>query len=653
MKKKVLLFPFLLGLTGCQWFAPTPNPTPIEEDTNPKSVVISVANNPLMINAGSSLQLTAKVNPEKADQSVVWSTSNTECGTISESGLFTALADGRATITAASAKNSEIKDTYQLAVNEKFKYNKVENYQDDWSGQYLIVGGTRLFNSNSIEDYKDVSSSGSHDIDIFENEINHQNSFEGFYSQYEFTVEKISTGYSIKSSSNLYIGSESNNKMSISETKAYSHDLSSNISFDYTNAICGNMELAYNKSSKTFEYIDIANTSSNYCAVEFYKRLDKYAPPVNTDTIKLNSYTFSLNGSYQTGNYELVYRSPYTYGAYRMADYYGNMGILYDHLLEGDNSLRGALWNEDAINGIYSLEITYESYYGIKVSYGNTMSCLTSETLPSHVVSDTETVIIKRRAPYFKIETNGSDAYIESINIVVDNDWDEKAKNIAEVTTGKRIEPTVFNGALMDGVSQVTMPTKIDVKGSTYTVLETKTYTYYSWDYVSDHYDRLDLSKVAMTDPVDVANYYIAFREIPANYGYKGDFDGDIWTVSQARSIFHSDARQISSYTRTDGYAQSVGWRKHSGSYPLYYEFDIDVDGNYSSSRGVGRVVMWVDGFNDYGQYPVATLTDDHYCTFQEYLNCGQWGQRFDAQLEKTGTRVNRDWKKLETITLV
>jgi len=72
------------------------------------------------------------------------------------------------------------------------------------------------------------------------------------------------------------------------------------------------------------------------------------------------------------------------------------------------------------------------------------------------------------------------------------------------------------------------------------------------------------------------------------------------------------------------------------GSNFIYYECDIDLDGTYNkSNRGVGRVVVWFNGFNadGYVESPVAVYTDDHYATFQEYFNYKSLGERFDAEM--------------------
>ena len=197
------------------------------------------------------------------------------------------------------------------------------------------------------------------------------------------------------------------------------------------------------------------------------------------------------------------------------------------------------------------------------------------------------------------------------------------------VSTDYRIEPVVYSGALVDGVSSVVVPTSISKVGTTYTVTATKTLTYYSTAYVLANPSVA--SKATLTDPADVAAYYIAFKAAPANYRTKTewtDFPSDIEVFGA------SNIRCVSTYSRTDGYAQSVPWRANPYSYPdkpRYHELDVKLPGQYYSinSRGAGRVVAWEYGFTCYGNYATATYTDDHYATFHEYLNYGSFGTAF------------------------
>ena len=146
------------------------------------------------------------------------------------------------------------------------------------------------------------------------------------------------------------------------------------------------------------------------------------------------------------------------------------------------------------------------------------------------------------------------------------------------------------------------------------------------------------MSNATITSPVDVCNYFEAFGCAPANYGSKSSFslkDGKtLPSVSEVDELFGSDARTISKYSRTTGYATSV---PYYGSIPTYYELDIDTNGYYrTSSRQSGRIVAWATGFEGsdygYGSQVVCTYTDDHYATFKEYNNYGGFLSRFNVE---------------------
>ena len=147
------------------------------------------------------------------------------------------------------------------------------------------------------------------------------------------------------------------------------------------------------------------------------------------------------------------------------------------------------------------------------------------------------------------------------------------------------------------------------------------------YEYIKSNPD--EAKKASLIDPIDIAAYYSSFRVEPANYVSKREYNN-------AYAYFGDKTRCISTYSRTGGYANSVPWVKQpSSSKPLYHELDIDCEPLYSSSnRGVGRLVVWQYGFSSqgYDDSPVCTYTSDHYKTFQEYLNDGTFGTKFNAE---------------------
>lgn len=366
--------------------------------------------------------------------------------------------------------------------------------------------------------------------------------------------------------------------------------------------------------------------------------------PYVTKEINIDYYTHIDFGNYST-NFGTFEANSYEFGYYRAASSSYDVGTFYAYASltsNDDGSLPGAIYNIDPISGIKSIDITYKSNSPLKLSVGVNRDYTAVHTLSSSMNMTTANVTFNKKANYFMLETTGSDMYINSI--VIHYDESITTQSTKFYTNDERIEPTTFTGTLVDGVSTVEVPTSITKVGGTYTVNSYKEYTYYSYDYVASNYNSLDLDAIAMTDPVDIANYYIAFKEIPANFGAKTSVDQDCGSVSNVNNIFGDNARCVSQYSRTDGYAYGLPYNKHgSTGKPLYYEFDIDVDGNYStSSRGTGRVVMWLDGFSCYeDNTPVPTLTYDHYATFQEYLNDGTWGTPFDTNNNPNIYRTN------------
>lgn len=123
-----------------------------------------------------------------------------------------------------------------------------------------------------------------------------------------------------------------------------------------------------------------------------------------------------------------------------------------------------------------------------------------------------------------------------------------------------------------------------------------------------------------------VALYYQAFRCAPPNY---------IAYAKSAKITSGSDYRFVSTYTLgsyqgKNSYTESLGtFNNKKGQ---YLEFDIALTDSYASGggRGAGRVVVVVDGIEDYGSDPVCYFTLDHYSHFSEFYNYASgWGEKF------------------------
>ena len=350
-------------------------------------------------------------------------------------------------------------------------------------------------------------------------------------------------------------------------------------------------------------------------------------------------------GSYST-NFGTDSYGEINYGFYRVgtdSTYGGMIRLLNSTDYYDYNALPGALFNNTPISGIKQITVSYIATGGVRINYGVTKTRGCSQTLASNATSSwvTTTISCSVSSCYFSIETNSSTAYINSITIGYNSSM---TTNVTTTETSDyRIAPTVYSGTLVDGVSSISVPNNISIVDNFYVVNSYKTYTYYSYDYVYANRSSLNLASIAMTDPVDVSNYYIAFHSIPANFGADNTVNETCASLSEVNTLFGDNARSIKQYSLTTGYANAVSWNSAQGSsYPLYYEFDIALDSSYTTSkRGVGRVVMWIYGWSCYeNNTPVSVYTDDHYATFGEYLNYGSFGTRFDSQTTDDGYRT-------------
>lgn len=326
------------------------------------------------------------------------------------------------------------------------------------------------------------------------------------------------------------------------------------------------------------------------------------------NTMILDSSSISGKFTYSTGNWGTFYASAVDFGYYRANKSSGELLNLVGYSsITGVEGLRSSCYNINPIYGIEKMEITYYTDSlgdGGFVSYGADWTKAFTETIEPSVNSRTLEVYC-RGANYFSIESDTVDLHVEEVKIYYSGEY-----------------RAIRNPDLGSGDDQV----RINIEG----------------------YDQELISGIStVTLPADVANYFIAFGTYPANYVAKNQY-------RTAYSIFGDQTRCVSSYSRTDGYATAVPYQPDSYGSPLYYECDIALDDTYSSSsRGVGRLVVWFYGFSpdkgavSYNDSPVAVYTDDHYATFREYLNCGVFGPNFDAEMTKTMTR----WSSPYTLT--
>lgn len=85
----------------------------------PKGIDITSEGNITSLFETETLQLTAKVFPEDAVQTVIWSSTDANKATVSETGLVTGVDEGNVFIVATSTEDEKIKQEYPLTIKEK------------------------------------------------------------------------------------------------------------------------------------------------------------------------------------------------------------------------------------------------------------------------------------------------------------------------------------------------------------------------------------------------------------------------------------------------------------------------------------------------------------------------------------------------------
>lgn len=414
-----------------------------------------------------------------------------------------------------------------------------------------------------------------------------------------------------------------------------------------TTSINSEINYVYQNNLKATIYGYVNAYRSNYVQVLLRSVEDiQYVEPTEERTLTFNSNNVSsISSKYSTGNYGDFTLNTIGFEYYRAVGGNNSYATLLSCSHDYGDTLGGSIYNTTPIKNIKSISVTYETAN----SYGNDKPTLYygENGFTNHVdldfTSGSEAFTLNDLSDvnYFKIESGDSALYVSEINVTYDNTTTTSGNDFASTSMGEgkyRTNPYEYSNP--SNGDTVTVPVNVSVNNNEYTVLETKTYTYYTYDYVADHPEVASIA--AMTSPMDVANYYSIFREFPANYVTSGNY-------SEAYDIFENNTRCVSTYNKTTGYATKV---PYYGSSINYHEFDIALDDNYSkSNRGVGRVVAFETGMNptNYGNgdYIVCYFTDDHYATFQEYNNLGEFLPRF--AVEKS--IVNSAWGEPTTIT--
>jgi len=143
-----------------------------------------------------------------------------------------------------------------------------------------------------------------------------------------------------------------------------------------------------------------------------------------------------------------------------------------------------------------------------------------------------------------------------------------------------------------------------------------------------------------------VAEYYVSFRSFPPNY-----FGSTDQAVSYGKNGRVVNTYYSGSYHTYDYTVKLGTWNVPSDG--AYYEFEIDLTGNYNNgtriNHGAGRLVVIADGIKEYGSEPVCYYTTDHYADFKEYYNFYQgWSPLFAGVYNKSGSYENTPITDLE-----
>ena len=422
----------------------------------------------------------------------------------------------------------------------------------------------------------------------------------------------------------LISGCNFHNSSSLANEESLSSSESSE-SIENSLEISSSSELTHSSSSEESSSVEESSSSEESSSEDFEIVGDEKSITFSGST--------SVSGisQYNTGGYCYLYSNSFQFELYRT---YRNSSSDFSSFIPKEtlvdvNSLGGAFYNVTPINYIESIEIEYRCSSDSILSYGKTRDNFKTYTIPASNQYVKETVSIDY-ASYFNVETLSSTLYLKTITInYIDNGDKSYASYIRSGEGEYRLNPVVYQGTLISQQSYVDVPIDVTYTNDAYVVNKTKRYTYYSYSDVIANPSLVE--KASYTDPMDVANYFIAFKTYPANYVYKKNYN-------TAYQTFNKYTRCVSDYSRTDGYATKVPCAMVSGR-PHYYECDIALSTSYSSgNRGVGRLVVWEYGFTcqGYDSSIVAVYTDDHYATFSEFLNDGTFGIKFNAEKNRT-----------------
>lgn len=378
-------------------------------------------------------------------------------------------------------------------------------------------------------------------------------------------------------------------------------------------------------SDTSLESISDTTSSNNFDDIDVYADLIDLR---KTSFIPKNELLKSFDKAYKFGNYSTGnFGGNSDFGFYRVASSSGDFAKLCNHNAYAYHD--SCIFTKNTFKDIYTISVKYKSDTGIDIFYGDTKEYNNNISLPSSSSYVLKTLIIDP-SDFIKISTK-TEAYIKEFS------FKYEALNSSQYTPltydSNRIKLKYDSFDNLKEGEEREIPVKIKQDGNNYEIIETKKFVYHSLSYLTSNYSSKNKAdELALVDPLDVASYYMLFHAYPLNYAISQD-------KNKRKNYFSENLiRQISQvYKRTDGYAKSVPYNKAS-----YVELDFDAIGNYSlGQRGIGRLVVWFDGFKCYDNNPVITYTDDHYETFSEFNNYYSFNQTFDANGTYSGYKFS------------
>ncbi|MBQ5753943.1 MAG: BACON domain-containing protein, partial [Alistipes sp.] len=244
-------------------------------------------------NLGSNVKITAESDTAAFTTSV----SVTTVSVRASKNPDTAERSGKITITAAGSKATLQVEVAVLQEIGQIIYKKVSGTLKDFSGQYLIV-----CESENLAFDGSLSELNAFDNNFIVSVRNGEIALAAANNDIYFTIEKVTSGYAIKSASGMYIGATSNKTtLDTSTTTKHANTISFNGNeMDIVSS--GGAYLRFNNASTSLRFSYYPSTSfTGYLPIQLYKldgtgndeMLTPLDAPVPTATVNANTITVS------------------------------------------------------------------------------------------------------------------------------------------------------------------------------------------------------------------------------------------------------------------------------------------------------------------------------------------------------------------------